>query len=74
MLIQSKNHCLSRRDRKISLLKTYHRRTLEPTKKRYPMCKDKGEATTRQQEGCNHNKSKAHTRQVGAPTGDLSLL
>ena len=50
---------------------TINRLMLEPTKKRYPMSKDKEEATLRSREGHNHNKIKSHTCQVGDPqTGE----
>ena len=45
--------------------------TREPTKKRYLMSKDKGEASTRQLEGCDHDKIKSHTHPVDDPqTGE----
>ena len=38
---------------------------LEPTKTRYPMSKDKEEATARQYEGAIFIKINSHTHQVG---------
>ena len=44
---------------------------MEPTKKMYPMSKDKDEAVTRPQEGCNHDKVKSYTCWMGDPqTGE----
>ena len=39
--------------------------------KRYPTSKDKGEATVRREEGCNHSKIKSHSCWVGdSQTGE----
>ena len=43
---------------------TIDRRMLEPTKKIYPMSKDKEEAAARWQEGHKYNEVKSHTCQV----------
>ena len=43
------------------------RRMLEPTKERYLTPKDKEKAIVRWSDGCNHDKIKSHTRQVGDP-------
>ena len=40
-------------------------RAVGVTVRRYPTSKNKGEATTRQQEGSNHNKIKSHTHRGG---------
>ena len=37
------------------------RRALQPTKNRYPLCKDKEEAAVRWEEGHNQDKIKPHT-------------
>ena len=44
---------------------TMDRTMQEPIKKIYPTSKNKGEATTRQEEGSNHNKIKSHTHRGG---------
>ena len=53
------------------VLNTIHRKTLEPTKNRYPTSKDKEKATVKQQEGHDHNTIKSYAHRVGRPqTGE----
>ena len=50
---------------------TTNRRMLEPTKKKTPMSKDKGDAATKQQDRGDHYKIESYTRWVGNPqTGE----
>ena len=43
------------------------RKMLELTKERYLTSKDKEKAIVRWSDGCNHEKIKSHTHQVGDP-------
>ena len=47
---------------------------LEPTKKMNPMCKDKVEATMKQQEGHNHDKNLIPYPPDGQPTNLRTMI
>ena len=53
------------------LLDNHQQEDTAPHQKRHPTSKDKGEATVRWQEGCNHSKIKSHNCCVGdSQTGE----